>query len=90
MKSAVNIVKIGTSIILKVFINFITNKEGLSMTFKEVYLNNAVWQPYTILRIMINMDGVSIFEEANKAAVKYGHLHVFAFNNNEVYLKEEV
>lgn len=90
MKSAVNIVKIGTSIILKVFINFITNKEGLSMTFKEVYLSNAVWQPDTILRIMINMDGVSIFEEANKAAVKYGDLHVFAFNNNEVYLKEEV
>ena len=60
------------------------------MTFKEVYLNNAVWQPDTILRIMINMDGVSIFEEANKAAVKYGDLHVFAFNNNEVYLKEEV
>ena len=60
------------------------------MTFKEVYLNNVVWQPDTILRIMINMDGVPIFEEANKAAVKYGHLHVFAFNHNEVYLNEEV
>lgn len=59
------------------------------MTFKEVYLSNAVWQPDTILRIMINMDGVPIFEQANKAAVKYGHLHVFDFNNNEVYLKEE-
>lgn len=68
MKSAVNIVKIGTSIILKVFINFITNK--------EVH--------------MINMDGVSIFEEANKAVIKYGNLHVFAFNHNEVYLNEEV
>ena len=60
------------------------------MTFKEAYLNNLAWQPDTILRIMINMDGVPIFEEANKAAVKYGHLHVFDFNNNEVYLKEEV
>lgn len=46
------------------------------MTFKEAYFSNVVWQPDTILRIMINMDGVSIFEEANKAAVKYGHLHV--------------
>jgi hypothetical protein len=35
MKSAVNIVKIGTSIILKVFINFITNKEVHMMTFCE-------------------------------------------------------
>jgi hypothetical protein len=59
-------------------------------TYKEVYLNNVVWLPDTTLRIMINMDGVSIFEEANKAAVKYGHLHVFAFNHNEVYLNEEV
>ena len=70
MKSAVNIVKIGTSIILKVFINFITNKEVHMMTFwespyKEVYLNNVVWLPDTTLRIMINMAGVSIFEEAN-------------------------
>lgn len=77
MKSAVNIVKIGTSIILKVFINFITNKEVHMITFyeppyKEVYLNNVVWIPVTTLRIMINMDGVSIFEEANKALiVKY-------------------
>jgi hypothetical protein len=58
MKSAVNIVKIGTSIILKVFINFITNKEVHMMTFceppyKEVYLNNVVWLPDTTLRIMI-------------------------------------
>lgn len=60
------------------------------MTFKEAYFSNVVWQPDTILRIMINMDGVSIFEEANKAAVKYGHLYVFAFNHNEVYLNEEV
>lgn len=72
MKSAVNIVKIGTSIILKVFINFITNKEVHMITFyeppyKEVYLNNVVWIPVTTLRIMINMDGVSIFEEANNA-----------------------
>ena len=63
MKSAVNIVKIGTSIILKVFINFITNKEVHMITFyeppyKEVYLNNVVWIPVTTLRIMINMDGV--------------------------------
>lgn len=58
--------------------------------YKEAYFSNVVWQPDTILRIMINMDGVSIFEEANKAAVKYGHLHVFAFNHNEVYLNEEV
>lgn len=54
MKSAVNIVKIGTSIILKVFINFITNKEVYMMTFceppyKEVYLNNVVWLPDTTL-----------------------------------------
>lgn len=54
MKSAVNIVKIGTSIILKVFINFITNKEVHMMTFceppyKEVYLNNVVWLPDTHL-----------------------------------------
>ena len=95
MKSAVNIVKIGTSIILKVFINFITNKEVYMITFyeppyKEVYLNNVVWIPVTTLRIMINMDGVSIFEEANKAVIKYGNLHVFAFNHNEVYLNEEV
>lgn len=59
MKSAVNIVKIGTSIILKVFINFITNKEVHMMTFceppyKEVYLNKVVWLPDTTLRIMIN------------------------------------
>lgn len=59
MKSAVNIVKIGTSIILKVFINFITNKEVHMITFyeppyKEVYLNNVVWLPDTTLRIMIN------------------------------------
>jgi hypothetical protein len=61
------------------------------MTFKEAYLNNLAWQPDTILRIMIKMDRVSIFEEeANKAGVKYGHLHVFAFNHNEVYLNEEV
>lgn len=60
------------------------------MTFKEAYLNNLAWQPDTILRIMIKTDGVSIFEEANKAAVKYGHLHVIAFNHNEVYLNEEV
>ena len=60
------------------------------MTFKEAYFSNVAWQPDTILRIIINMDGVSIFEEANKVAVKYGHLHVFAFNHNEVYLNEEV
>lgn len=61
------------------------------MTFKEAYLNNLAWQPDTILRIMIKMEGVSIFEEeANKAAVKYGHLHVLAFNHNDVYLNEEV
>lgn len=60
------------------------------MTFKEAYFSNVASQPDTILRIVINMDGVSIFEEANKAAVKYGHLYVFAFNHNEVYLIEEV
>lgn len=61
------------------------------MTFKEAYLNNLAWQPDTILRIRIKTDGVSIFEEeANKAAVKYGHLDVIAFNHNEVYLNEEV
>ena len=27
------------------------------MTFKEAYFSNVVWQPDTILRIMINMDG---------------------------------
>ena len=54
------------------------------MTFKEAYFSNVVWQPDTILRIMINMDGVSIFEEANKAAVKYGHLHVFYLRDCEI------
>ena len=70
MKSAVNIVKIGTSIILKVFINFITNKGVHMMTFcelpyKEVYLNNVVWLPDTTLRIMINFKIVLNFPIEN-------------------------
>ena len=48
MKSAVNIVKIGTSIILKVFINFITNKEVYVMTFCEPPYKE-VWLPDTTL-----------------------------------------
>lgn len=92
MKSAVNIVKIGTSIILKVFINFITNKEVHMMTFceppyKELYLNKVVWLPDTTLRIMINMAGVSIFEEANKAVIKYGN---FPFENFCKFLVQNI
>ncbi len=50
MKSAVNIVKIGTSIILKVFINFITNKEVYVMTFCEPPYKE-VWLPDTTLSV---------------------------------------
>lgn len=76
MKSAVIIVKIGTSIILKVFINFITNKEVHMMTFceppyKEVYLNNVVWLPDTTLRIMINFKIVLNFQTNSAKTILY-------------------